>query len=52
MLPNPAHGRYAITAAGGNFHGAFALVIELQDAFPHRHRNGFHAQTFAFFHNM
>jgi hypothetical protein len=52
VLPHPAHGRHAMAAEGRDLNSALALVIELQDAFPHRHRDGFHPHTFASGHKM
>jgi hypothetical protein len=47
VLAHTANRRYAKAAEGCNLNGGLALFIELQNPFTHRHRDGFHAHTFA-----
>ena len=47
VLSHPTHSRHAVAEAGGDLTGAFALFVELKDAFAHNHRYGFHAHTVA-----
>jgi hypothetical protein len=39
LLPDPAHGGHTETEARGNFIGAFALFIEVDDPFADGQRN-------------
>ena len=50
LLPHPAYRRHAKTGKFRDLNAAFALFVELQDAFPHRDRDGFHPLTLASFH--
>ena len=43
LLAHPAHGGDAITRKSGDLAGAFALFVELENSFPDRQGDGFHA---------
>ena len=45
VLAHPPHRRHAVTEAGGNVAGAFALSVKLKNALSHWNRYGLHAKT-------
>ena len=45
LLAHAPYGRHAVAQAGGDFTGAFALIIKVNDPFTYRYRNSFHAHT-------
>jgi hypothetical protein len=45
LLPNPPHGGHTETKELRYFIGAFALLIEADDPFADRQRNGAHGDT-------
>jgi hypothetical protein len=45
VLAHPPHGGNTVAEAGGDFAGAFALVVKVKYSLTHWNRNGFHAKT-------
>jgi hypothetical protein len=45
VLAHPPHGGNTAAEAGGDFAGAFALIVKVKYPLTHRNRNGFHAKT-------
>jgi hypothetical protein len=45
VLAHAAHRRHTITQNGGNLLGPMALVVEVNDSFPHGYRDSFHPHT-------
>jgi len=45
LLAHAPYGSHAVAQAGGDFTGALALIIKVNDPFTYRNRNGFHTHT-------